>query len=131
MAQACPCVRAGRDERRVYWVVCSINQTDCRKGVRQIALLLQSSRVRVRTTAKRRGKHQHQDNLLHLVACELVQRLSGRWQPQDVFNHERIELLVFMHVVLELVSSQFHEERAALFVALGLDKSIGKYKKAG
>ena len=36
-----------------------------------------------------------------------------------------------MHFVLELVSSQFLEERAALVVALRLDKSIGKYKKAG
>ena len=71
----------------------------------------------------------HHDNDQHLFACELAQRPGGRWQPQHEFNHERIELLVVVHVILELMRDQFLEQRAALVVALRLDRSVGSIKE--
>jgi len=57
---------------RIYWVACSINQTDCSKGIGQIALLPQSSRC--------------------VKGCESGPKPSARGNMTIIFTWSRVSL---------------------------------------
>ena len=95
----------------------SENGSHCLPRVlRRRALLPLSSKGK---EAKRNWCHDHHH---HLVACELAQCRSGRWQPQHVCNHEQKVLIVVIEFVFELMSHQVLEERATLVILLRLKK---------